>query len=310
MAAILSVTNISKSFGEFVALDNVSLAIESGSILGLLGPNGAGKTTLIRILTGITGPDSGSVNLFEHNHKVTRISYLPEERGLYKSMKVWEQALYLTQLKGLSRIEATTNLKLWFDKFQMSEWLNKPVDSLSKGMQQRLQFVITVASKPDLLILDEPFSGFDPVNADIIKNEIIALSESGITIVLSTHNMSSVEQLCTHICLVNRGKIMINNHLSEVRSQYGKNQFEITFKGSTVGFANALGHRFELVSIATKNEIHTAQIKSHGPHSANDLLGALLPYVELKSLNEHNPSMNDIFLEVVNEVQLESTPHE
>lgn len=310
MDSILSATNVSKAFGEFVALQNVSLEIDRGSVLGLLGPNGAGKTTLIRILTGITGPDSGSIKMQNGDGSIPSISYLPEERGLYKSMKVWEQALYLTQLKGLEKDVASSYLAHWFEIFQMMDWLNKPVEALSKGMQQRLQFVITVASKPDILILDEPFSGFDPVNAETIKKELLALSQTGVTVILSTHDMSSVEELCTDICLINKGKSIINDKLDTVRAQYGKNLFDLNFTGSKVAFANALGHRFELVSIKSKEETHTAEVRGHGTPTSNELLRALIPHIEIHSFREQLPTMNDIFLDLVNEKHLESPEHE
>lgn len=304
---VIIVENVSKSFGSFKALQNVSLNIPKGKIFGLLGPNGAGKTTLIRILTGITGPDQGSVSINGKDRQIGQIGYLPEERGLYRKMKVWDQALYLTKLKGLSDSDAKANLRVWFERMDMIDWRNKPVESLSKGMQQRLQFVITVASNPDILILDEPFSGFDPINAEQLKQEILRLKSEGTTIVLSTHNMASVEELCSHVCLINNGQTILNDSLSAIKASYSKSIFEITFKGSQVAFANSLGFQFEIVSIKEDNDVTKALIKSHGKVSPNDLLSALIKYLTIKSFREVLPSMHDIFIDMVNNEQLAET---
>ena len=304
---VIIVENVSKSFGSFKALQNVSLNIPKGKIFGLLGPNGAGKTTLIRILTGITGPDQGSVSINGKDRQIGQIGYLPEERGLYRKMKVWDQALYLTKLKGLSDSDAKANLRVWFERMDMIDWRNKPVESLSKGMQQRLQFVITVASNPDILILDEPFSGFDPINAEQLKQEILRLKSEGTTIVLSTHNMASVEELCSHVCLINNGQTILNDSLSAIKASYSKSIFEITFKGSQVAFVNSLGFQFEIVSIKEDNDVTKALIKSHGKVSPNDLLSALIKYLTIKSFREVLPSMHDIFIDMVNNEQLAET---
>lgn len=304
---VIIVENVSKSFGSFKALQNVSLNIPKGKIFGLLGPNGAGKTTLIRILTGITGPDQGSVSINGKDRQIGQIGYLPEERGLYRKMKVWDQALYLTKLKGLSDSDAKANLRVWFERMDMIDWRKKPVESLSKGMQQRLQFVITVASNPDILILDEPFSGFDPINAEQLKQEILRLKSEGTTIVLSTHNMASVEELCSHVCLINNGQTILNDSLSAIKASYSKSIFEITFKGSQVAFANSLGFQFEIVSIKEDNDVTKALIKSHGKVSPNDLLSALIKYLTIKSFREVLPSMHDIFIDMVNNEQLAET---
>lgn len=297
---VITVDGVSKSFGPSKALNNVSLKIPKGTIFGLLGPNGAGKTTLIRILTGITGPDEGRVSINGNDLKSGQIGYLPEERGLYRKMKVWEQALYITQLKGLSEADATANLKEWFERMGMVEWRNKPVEALSKGMQQRLQFVITVASNPEILILDEPFSGFDPINAEQLKQEILRLKSQGTTIVLSTHNMSSVEELCSHVCLINKGQAILNDSLDTIKTSFSKSIFEVAFEGSQVAFANSIGHQFEIVSMDDSKGITKATIKSHGQVSSNDLLNALTKTLVIKSFSELLPSMNDIFIDMIN----------
>lgn len=302
MSSIFSVQGVSKYFGDFAALKDVSVEIPKGEIFGLLGPNGAGKTTLIRILTQITGPDSGQI-LFNGGpisfEQETNIGYLPEERDLYRKMKVWKQAIYLTQLKGLSKNDAIANLKPWFERLKMTDWVNKPVESLSKGMQQRLQFVITVAHKPDLLILDEPFSGFDPVNAEELKREILGLKERGTSIILSTHNMNSVEELCDSIALVNKGEIVLNGRLDEIKKQFSKSMFSVRFKGSQMAFANTLGYQFEVVEISDKNGVLDAKIIAHDNVKSNDLLRALIASVEVISFNELLPTMNDIFIDLV-----------
>ena len=295
---IISVSNVTKRFGAHIALDNVSLEIPKGKIFGLLGPNGAGKTTLIRMLTGITAPDEGTIE-FHLKHSSSSIGYLPEERGLYRKMKVWEQAIYLTRLKGLSDSEARHHLQVWFSKMDMNDWKNKPVESLSKGMQQRLQFVITVASNPDILILDEPFSGFDPINAEQLKNEILKLHSEGKTIILSTHNMSSVEELCSIVGLINKGQVILNDSLVEIKNKFRKSIFEIVFDGSQVAFANSIGFQFEILNIKNDNGFLIATIKSHDKVSPNQLLAALLQTVSIKSFREVLPSMNDIFIDLV-----------
>lgn len=304
MSNILSADSVTKYFGDYAALKGVNLQVPEGSIFGLLGPNGAGKTTLIRILTHITAPDSGTVSFQGrplHEAATEQIGYLPEERGLYRKMKVWEQAVYLCQLKGLNKVEAIVRLKEWFKRLHMTDWWNKPVHALSKGMQQRLQFVITVAHQPKLLILDEPFSGFDPVHAEELKKEILRLKDEGTTIILSTHNMSSVEELCENICLIHQGDVILSGSLSEAKQQFSKSLFEIEFKGSQVGFATALGHQFEIVKINEHSEVKKAVIKAHAQVGSNDLLKALLSSVEIIGFKEQLPSMNDIFIDLVKE---------
>lgn len=302
MGYILEGREINKHFGSFHVLNDVSIGVSEGQITGLLGPNGAGKTTLIRILNQITQPDTGS--LFFKGAPLSAevlksIGYLPEERGLYRKMKVWEQALYLSRLKGMSQAEATKGLNDWFEKLDMLSWKNKPVESLSKGMQQKLQFVITVVSKPDLLILDEPFSGFDPVNAAEIKDQILQLNSEGVSVILSTHNMESVEELCSEICMINQGKVVLDGNVQSIKSAHASDQFFVKFEGSHVGFANALGHQFEILDIKSNQDFHQSVIQSHGNAQPNDLLRALTSSVNLIEFSKRLPSMNDIFLKVV-----------
>lgn len=302
MGYLLTATGVTKYYGDHPALRDVSINVPEGSIFGLLGPNGAGKTTLIRILTQITAPDKGSVNFKGgplSELSAADIGYLPEERGLYRKMKVGEQAVYLMQLKGLSRHEAIRNLRWWFERFKMEDWWNKRVETLSKGMQQRLQFVVTVAHDPALLILDEPFSGFDPVNAEELKKEIIRLRENGTSIILSTHNMASVEELCENICLIHNGHSVLNGSIEEAKKSFSKSLFKLKLRGSKVAFAQALGHQFEIISLTDRGEDLHAVVKSHGSATSNQLLGALLPSLEVISFEEQLPSMHDIFIELV-----------
>ncbi|MBL4651639.1 MAG: ATP-binding cassette domain-containing protein [Flavobacteriales bacterium] len=305
MEYLLQAENIVKKFATHVALDGVSISVPKGHIFGLLGPNGAGKTTLIRIINQITGPDSGSV-LFDgqplNSNHVADIGYLPEERGLYKKMKVGEQALYLAQLKGMSKSEAQNKLNHWFKKFEIEGWWNKKVEELSKGMQQKIQFIITVLHEPKLLILDEPFSGFDPINTNLIKQEILELKEKGSTIIFSTHNMSSVEEICDHIALINQSKKILDGPINEIRDAYSSNLFELQFKGNMIAFTNALWTGYELLEQEEKGGINKVKIKKISKQSTNNLLEAIIPHVEVVSLNEILPSMNDIFIEKVNEI--------
>lgn len=299
MGALLEAQHIHKYFGEHHVLRDVSISVSTGSVFGLLGPNGAGKTTLIRALTRITAPDEGQVifNGSELND-TSRYSmgYLPEERGLYRKMRVWEQALYLTQLKGVEKPTAIKRLDDWFERFAMSDWKNKRVEELSKGMQQKLQFVTTVAHDPQLLILDEPFSGFDPVNTEEIKQEILRLKDEGKTIIFSTHNMSSVEELCDDIALIHQGQNILHGNIGEVRSRFSQNKFDIAFKGSKVAFANAMGHLFEIAEIEEKGEIFHATVISHSKEGSRQLLRALADNVEVIRFEEKVPSMHDIFI--------------
>lgn len=299
MSILLQAQHIDKYFGEAHVLKDVSIDVREGSIFGLLGPNGAGKTTLIRALTRITEPDSGTV--FYKGQRLTdeirrSFGYLPEERGLYRKMKVWEQAMYLTRLKGVEKQKASNQLDDWFERFNMQEWRKKRVEELSKGMQQKLQFVIAVAHDPELLILDEPFSGFDPVNTEDIKAEILRLKEERKTIIFSTHNMSSVEELCDDIALIHNGQNILFGGTQSVRSSFSQNLFEVVFKGSKVAFANAMGHRFEIDTLTETGDQFHAVVRSHTEESSKYLLKALAEFVEVLSFREKIPSMHDIFI--------------
>ena len=301
---IISAQNIVKRFSNHTALNEVSISVPEKSIFGLLGPNGAGKTTLIRIINQITAPDSGEV--FFNGEKLSsrhaeQIGYLPEERGLYKKMEVGEQCLYLAQLKGLSKKDAQKKLKMWFEKFEMGGWWKKKVEELSKGMQQKVQFVVTVLHEPRVLILDEPFSGFDPINAELIKNEILRMKENGTTILLSTHNMSSVEELCDHIALLNNAKTILHGSVRDIRQQYKANTYEVEFSGNLMTFTKALFKDFELLEKKEDGLHCTAKVKLLYDKSPNDLLSAILPYVQILGLREILPSMNDIFISKVQE---------
>lgn len=301
---ILSAKNIVKKYATHTALDDVSLDIPAQSIFGLLGPNGAGKTSLIRIINQITGPDSGEV--FFENEKLSpkhieQIGYLPEERGLYKKMEVGEQALYLAQLKGMSKADAKKKLKYWFEKFEIDAWWNKKVEELSKGMQQKVQFIVTVLHEPKLLILDEPFSGFDPINANIIKNEILNLKKQGSTILFSTHNMGSVEELCDNIALINRSRKIVDGAVKDIRKENKSNMFEIEFTGNMMGFTNSLWTYAKLGEYWAEGEICKAQIELTSGSTSNQLLASILPVVEIHSFKEIVPSMNDIFIKKVSE---------
>jgi ABC-2 type transport system ATP-binding protein len=302
--SILSIEHVTKQYAAHRAIDDVSMEIPTQSVFGLLGPNGAGKTSLIRIITQITAPDSGRI-LFEGEpllaSHIEQMGYLPEERGLYKKMEVGEQALYLARLKGLSRADAMKKLKYWFEKFEIQEWWKKKIEELSKGMQQKVQFVVTVLHEPKFLILDEPFTGFDPINAELIKNELLELHDKGTTIVLSTHRMESVEELCTHIALLNRSKKILDGSVKNIRQRYKSNTFEIQYIGNKIGFAHALWTGFELLDLEEDHDHQVARVKMLNNHTPNDLLAALLPNVQILGFREIIPSMNDIFIQKVNE---------
>jgi ABC-2 type transport system ATP-binding protein len=302
MMPILEVKNIHKNYASHVALKDVSLVVEPQKIFGLLGPNGAGKTSLIRIINQITGPDSGQV-LFNGEplspKHVDFIGYLPEERGLYKKMSVGEQVMYLAQLKGLKKADAKTKLQQWFKKFEIESWWDKKVEELSKGMQQKVQFIVTVLHEPKLLILDEPFSGFDPINAQLIKNEILELRDKGATIIFSTHNMGSVEELCDNIALINKAEKLLDGSVKDIRKQYKSNTYQITFKGNLMGFTNALWAGAELLDKKSDDDVHSVTVKLLRQNKPNDLLQAVLSTAEILSFQEVVPSMNDIFISVV-----------
>lgn len=293
---LLEVENVVKQFAGHRALDGVSLTVPENTVYGLLGPNGAGKTTLIRIINCITAPDSGEVRL--HGKRMTtadvqQIGYLPEERGLYRKMKVGEQALYLAQLKGMTKRDALKALKYWFEKFEILGWWDKKVEELSKGMAQKVQFITTVLHEPKLLIFDEPFSGFDPVNTDLMKREILELRDNGATIIFSTHNMATVEDLCENISLVDRSRIVLQGNVAEIRASHATNTFVV--KSVTPLEANG----FEVQSQSAKNNIVESVIKKQHTESNNLLLGALIKQTEILSFEELLPSMNDIFINTV-----------
>ncbi len=299
---ILTAEHVEKRYANHLALDDVSIAVPEKSIYGLLGPNGAGKTTLIRIINQITGPDKGEVTFAGRKMKaddIYQIGYLPEERGLYKKMKVGEQALYLSQLKGLSRSDATKQLKYWFEKFEIQSWWDKKVEELSKGMAQKVQFIVTVIHQPKLLIFDEPFSGFDPINTKILKEEILRLKENGSTIIFSTHDMGSVEELCDHITLINKSKNILDGPINEVRQKYGSNVFELLFRGDVQKLKESLDTNYTLISDKDEAGMKKALIKVNNFSSDNRLLNMILPTVEVTGFSQVIPSMNDIFIQVV-----------
>ena len=301
---IFSARNVNKVFADTKALSNVSISVNKQSIFGLLGPNGAGKTTLIRIINQITAPDSGEVYL--EGRKMTRadiehIGYLPEERGLYKKMKIGDQAIYLAQLKGMSRHDAIKNLKIWFEKFDIMSWWNKNIEELSKGMQQKVQFITTIVHQPKLLIFDEPFSGFDPINANLLKKEILQLRDYGATIIFSTHNMESVEELCDHIALINKSIKIVDGQTDEIRERYKSNVFEVRYKGSFNEVNKVLNTQFKILNHVENNRLNQITIEYLHGKSNNDLIQALLPVSEILSFEEKIPSMNDVFIKAVEE---------
>ena len=306
---IFRAEHIHKAYAGHVALNDVSISVNEGGIFGLLGPNGAGKTSLIRIINQITAPDSGSLffgdEKLEQRH-LAHIGYLPEERGLYKKMKVGEQALYLCQLKGLSKSDALKKLRYWFEKFEIQEWWNKKVEELSKGMAQKVQFIVTVLHSPRLLILDEPFSGFDPINTNLIKSEILELRKNGTTIIFSTHNMGSVEELCDHIALINNSRVILEGNVAEVRNRYRSNIYRIGFSGDMKQFAMALGTYGELLNHGPAELAMSATVRLLNNASTNDLLGNVMRTVQVHSFNEILPSMNDIFIKAVGESKSET----
>lgn len=304
--SLISCSNVSKSFGEKVALDNINLEIPEGKIFGFLGPNGAGKTTLIRIINRITIPSSGVVYF---NGKpitqddVVKIGYMPEERGLYRKMEVGDQAMYLAQLKGMSSKDATRELKKWFIRFGIEDWWKKKVEELSKGMAQKLQFITTVVHKPSLLILDEPFSGFDPINTELIRNEIIRLKDEGASIILSTHNMESVEELCDEIALINRSKLVISGGVNDIRHKYGNNNIELIYT-SDKAIKDVPG-TFEILEDIDNATRHTAVLALQEGVSTNEVLNSIISQeVAVNSFKELIPRMNDIFIKLVKEQEV------
>jgi ABC-2 type transport system ATP-binding protein len=297
--ALFEARNIVKQFGTQLALDDVSISVPEQSIFGLLGPNGAGKTTLIRIINQITGPDSGELFLNGRKLKpedVFSIGYLPEERGLYKKMKVGEQALYFAQIKGLSKAEAMKRLKYWFKKLDIIDWWGKKIEELSKGMQQKVQFVTTVLHEPKLLIFDEPFTGFDPVNTNIIKNEILFLRERGATIIFSTHNMASVEELCDNITLINKARTILEGSVDNIRKQWAGNEYDLVFEGDVNIETNG---QYNILSKQTEGGKSVIRLKTISHVDTNDILSTAVRSGRVISFNPSLPSMNEIFIRVV-----------
>ena len=304
--ALFEAKNVTKQYGSQLALDNVSISVPEQCIYGLLGPNGAGKTTLIRIINQITGPDSGELLLNGKKLKpddVRMIGYLPEERGLYKKMKVGEQALYLAQLKGLTKNEAMRRLKYWFTKLEIVDWWGKKVEELSKGMAQKVQFITTVLHEPRLIIFDEPFTGFDPVNTNIVKNEILFLRERGATIIFSTHNMGSVEELCDNITLINKAKTILEGNVDEIRSAWAANEYDVIFSGKVDLDGN---DHYSVIRDDKENGKSHVRLKTKEAISTNDILQTLIKAGNIISFNPALPSMNQIFIRVV-ETQNQST---
>ena len=304
MKDLLTVEHVTKQYAAHTALNDVSLAIPEGSVYGLLGPNGAGKTTLIRIINRITAPDSGRVLFDGHEiapEDVYRIGYLPEERGLYKKMKVGEQALFFARLKGLSRRDATQRLKEWFEKFGIQSWWDKKVEELSKGMAQKVQFIVTVLHEPRLLIFDEPFSGFDPINANLLKEEILALRDKGATVIFSTHNMSSVEEICDHITLINKSRNILSGRVDDIRRRHGANIFEVAYRGDEAALRRAVAGSCEILEGAAEESVYrTLKLHVASDDEVRAVIAAVNEAVELRSFREIIPSMNDIFIRAVN----------
>ncbi|HRP17964.1 MAG TPA: ATP-binding cassette domain-containing protein [Ginsengibacter sp.] len=300
----LELQNLKKYYAAHKAVDDISFSISQGDIFGLLGPNGAGKTTLIRMITGIIFPDNGSILFrekpFDPRNDIFHIGYMPEERGLYKKMKIGEQALYLAMLKGLSRSDAMKRVKMWFEKFEMQNWWNKKTEDLSKGMSQKLQFVTTVLHEPELLILDEPFSGLDPVNSNLIKEEILRLNKAGTTIIFSTHRMEQVEELCQRIVLVNKGKKILDGDLSQIKNDFKEHIFNIGYDGTLPQFESQTSNIYR-----QKDQIVTVKIGDNATPS--DVLKEYLAYnTQITSFNEVMPTLNEIFIRLVEE--LKTTP--
>ncbi len=301
---ILQIENVTKRYSAHTALDNVSLSVPQGSIYGLLGPNGAGKTTLIRVITRITLPDEGRVVFYGHaiaDDDIYRIGYLPEERGLYKKMKVGEQAVFFARLKGLSRKEAVARLKEWFVRFGIEDWWNRKVEDLSKGMAQKVQFITTVLHKPKLLIFDEPFSGFDPINANLLKQEILRLRDEGATVIFSTHNMSSVEEICDHITLIDKSHNILSGSVDEVRRRFGRNIFEVTYGGEAAALAAAVGPMADILGETEPADTpyRTMRLRLKPEATVRETVTAVNETVELRSFGEVMPSMNEIFIRAV-----------
>ncbi|MDY3858362.1 MAG: ABC transporter ATP-binding protein [Muribaculaceae bacterium] len=305
MEDILQVEHVTKRFTGHTALDDVSLSVPTGKIYGLLGPNGAGKTTLIRIINHITAPDEGRV-LFQGTplteKDVAHIGYLPEERGLYKKMKVGEQAMFFARLKGLKSSQAREELKKWFEKFQISDWWDKKVEELSKGMAQKVQFIVTVLHRPSLLIFDEPFSGFDPINAELLKREILELRDQGATVIFSTHNMDSVERLCDDITLINRSHNILSGNVARIREAHGKDRYRLAFDGNPQELLTNLGARLLSNKVeAIEGNQFKAELHVKPDVERREIIDIVNRTVDLISFDRALPSMNDIFLNTVAE---------
>lgn len=299
MNNFLEVKNVSKQYANHKALDNVSLSVKKGSVFGLLGPNGAGKTSLIRIINRITAADEGDVILDgEHISKydISKIGYLPEERGLYRKMKVGEHAIYLARLKGLSKSDATARLKEWFEKFDIMPWWNKKIEELSKGMQQKIQFVCTVIHEPELLIFDEPFSGFDPVNAELLKREILELRDKGRTIIFSTHNMQSVEEICEDIALINSSKVVLSGSVQDIRKQNAKDSYSISLfrNGKDLDLSN-----YELLDTFSLGDLSRVKIRKNEGQNMIDIMQDISSKYKIISIEEELPSMHEIFINTI-----------
>jgi ABC-2 type transport system ATP-binding protein len=294
--------DIVKTYANHTALNKVSISVPEKSIFGLLGPNGAGKTSLIRIINQITGPDSGEL-LFNGKplqpEDVHRIGYLPEERGLYKKMKVGEQAVYLAQLKGLDAKKAKEELLIWFKKFDIANWWDKKVEDLSKGMAQKIQFIVTIIHKPELLIFDEPFSGFDPINVNLLKKEILNLRDQGTTIIFSTHNMASVEEICDHIALINNSEKILEGKVNEIKEQFKENLYEFVFEGEESPFLEELEKKFTIEDTQKISNTLKMRVRISDSLSSNDLLKVVMTHGFIHYFNEVLPSMNDIFIKMV-----------
>lgn len=301
---MLKLESVSKSFYQKLALDEVSLTLEKGEIFGLLGPNGAGKTTLIRVINRIVEPDRGSVwlnNELMNDKHLAQIGYLPEERGLYRSMTVYDHALFLGRLRGLSRADVQTNFNYWVDKFNIGDWKNKRIEELSKGMAQKVQFICTVLHQPQLLILDEPFSGFDPINIELIQQELMEMKAQGKTILLSSHNMKSVEEICDRVALIHQAKKILEGRVSTIREERKNGNYAVRFSGSMIAFVNALWTGFELMDkeILGDNRF-VAYVKMRGDNNFQDLLQNLLGQIQIEAAWEVLPSMQEVFIQEVN----------
>lgn len=301
---LLVAENIHKSFANHKALNGVSISVPKASIFGLLGPNGAGKTTLIRIINQITAPDEGKLYLNGEPlkpHHIEYIGYLPEERGLYKKMKVGEQAIYLAQLKGLSKNDAKKQLKYWFEKYDVASWWNRKVEELSKGMQQKVQFIVTILHKPKLLIFDEPFSGFDPVNTEMIKEEILNLRDEGATVIFSTHNMSSVEEICDHIALINNSEKILDGKVYDIKQTYKNSTFELEYESKELELSKFLPANFNIISKDKLEKGYRAVIQLPSDEYTNELLTLMMQNSNIHLFKEIIPSMNEIFIRRVTE---------